>query len=370
MWFGVTLRTLHVPEVQDTLGALVEQLWHLLGGLPGKETLQYVRMSSDMRPLHPWTDDQVWVAVERKRNGAQNGATTSPDDLLLPEWKALTTPPQGEGTDDFRLVEVMPPPAYRQQIARVVLVERLRAVQTLIGFTRIDSPSNFADPGEIPEVQRARLSRGREKWVPAVEVRGEGIFLQFDEQNLQAWLNRPELRAADAAFLQAHTEWRRKRDVPYPSENYPGLRFVLLHAFAHALMRQLSLECGYSMASLTERIYARAADKPNGPMAGLLIYTSAADSEGTLGGLVSLGQPETLERHIRSALQQMELCASDPHCSEHSVEMEDGTLHGACCHACLFAPESSCERNNRYLDRALLVPTVERSNLAFFGSPS
>jgi hypothetical protein len=49
---------------------------------------------------------------------------------------------------------------------------------------------------------------------------------------------------------------------------------------------------------------------------------------------------------------------------------EDGSLHGACCRACLFAPEASCERNNRYLDRSLLVPTGERSDLTFCGSTS
>ena len=44
-------------------------------------------------------------------------------------------------------------------------------------------------------------------------------------------------------------------------------------------------------------------------MAGVLIYTAAPDSEGTLGGLVSLGKPETLERHLDQALDNMRLRA-------------------------------------------------------------
>ncbi len=371
MWFGVTLRTLHVPEAQDELGALVDKLWHFFEDETDKSVLRVLRKVKEMSPLQPYSDDEVWAAVERKRNSAGSGASsTIIDDILVPEWRALSSPPKSEGTDDFRLTEVDPPPAYTPQIGRVVLVERLRAVQTLIGFTRIDSPSNFADPGEIPEVQRAPLSRNKPKWVPAVEVRGEGIFIQFDELALESWLQRSEVQEADEKFHTAHARWRKSHGIPYPWANYPGLRYVLLHTFAHALMRQLSLECGYSMASLTERIYAREADAPHGPMAGVLISTAASDSEGTLGGLVSLGQPQTLERHIKAALAHMELCASDPHCAEHGVAMEDGSLHGACCHACLFAPESSCERNNRYLDRAVLVPTVERSDLAFFGTPA
>jgi hypothetical protein len=131
-------------------------------------------------------------------------------------------------------------------------------------------------------------------------------------------------------------------------------------------MRQLALECGYGMASLRERIYALEPTDDDGPMAGVLLYTAAADSEGTLGGLVSLGRPDELERHIDVALEAMRLCASDPHCAEHTVRMEGHGLHGASCHACLFAPETACERGNRYLDRATLVGTVERDTLAFF----
>ena len=89
-------------------------------------------------------------------------------------------------------------------------------------------------------------------------------------------------------------------------------------------------------------------------MAGVLIYTAASDSEGTLGGLCALGEPDKLRRHIRRALEKMSLCASDPLCSEHLVGSGE-TLHGASCHACSFLPETSCERGNKYLDRSALV---------------
>ena len=102
-------------------------------------------------------------------------------------------------------------------------------------------------------------------------------------------------------------------------------------------------------------------------MAGLLIYTSAPDSEGTLGGLVSIGEPETLGRHIAQALEAAHLCAGDPLCAEHPPSQSGRTLHATACHACLFAPETSCERGNKYLDRSTLVNTVERDDLAFFG---
>jgi len=83
--------------------------------------------------------------------------------------------------------------------------------------------------------------------------------------------------------------------------------------------------------------------------------------------LVSLGEPQFLERHLDQALDAMRLCASDPLCAEHHPYREGTTLHGAACHACLFAPETSCERGNKYLDRSVLVPTVEKNDLSFFG---
>ena len=112
-------------------------------------------------------------------------------------------------------------------------------------------------------------------------------------------------KAADGVFLEAHQRWRIARKLEPPHEFYPGVRFVVLHSFAHALIRQLSVECGYTTASLRERIYSRNPGEEEPEMAGVLIYTAAPDSEGTLGGLVSLGKPETLERHLDQALDNM-----------------------------------------------------------------
>jgi hypothetical protein len=141
---------------------------------------------------------------------------------------------------------------------------------------------------------------------------------------------------------------------------------VLLLSLAHALIRQVAVECGYTAASIRERIFARPPGGDRGPMAGVLLYTAAPDSEGTLGGLVALGEPGALGRHLDQALEAMALCASDPLCTEHHPIKDGLTLHGAACHACLFLPETSCERGNKYLDRSVLVSTVETDGLAFF----
>ncbi len=130
-----------------------------------------------------------------------------------------------------------------------------------------------------------------------------------------------------------------------------SLRYVLPHSLAHALIRQFALECGYTCASIRERIYSRPPGGDREVMAGVLLSTAAPDSEGTLGGLVRLGEPKTFGRHLDQALEAMRPCTSDPLCAEHHPLRDGLTLHGAACHACLFLPETSCERGNKYLDR-------------------
>ena len=243
-------------------------------------------------------------------------------------------------------------------------MEKLREVRALVGFSRIESPSDYDNPAAFPASQRARLSRTQPTWVPASEIRGEGLFFHFKEDLIQQWVAR--VSGLDGVFLEAHKRGRIARKLEPPQEFYPSVRFVLLHSFAHAIIRQFAVECGYATAALRERIYSRSPGEDEPKMAGVLIYTAAPDSEGTLGGLVSFGKPETLERHLDQALDSMRLCASDPLCAEHHPYRDGNTLHAASCHACLFAPETSCERGNKYLDRAVLVSTAERSDLAFF----
>jgi len=103
------------------------------------------------------------------------------------------------------------------------------------------------------------------------------------------------------------------------------------------------------------------------PSAAPETYTVRTISGFSSIGVARLGEPQGLGRHIRCALEAMTLCASDPLCAEHDPPQDGLTLHAAACHACLFSAETSCERGNRYLDRSVLVETVHRADLAFFG---
>jgi hypothetical protein len=361
-WFPVTLSALSMPTTTDQLAQRVDAHWGMLQNAANLQNVGLLRQIGQLQSFAQYTDEQIWEMLQRKRDGLLE-ATHEHTDLKGPEWEVFSCPDPSRNNDHLQLREVDPPSAYTTYFDKVVLVERLREVRALTGFTRIESPGDYNDLGELPEEKRAPLSRTAPVWVPTCQVRGEGIFIQFCEPLIESWVQR--LADLDQEFREAHRQWRTIRKLE-PDAGYPTLRYVLLHSLAHALIRQLSLECGYTTASIRERIYSRPPGGDQQPMAGLLIYTAAPDSEGTLGGLVSLGEPQSLERHLDQALEAIRLCASDPLCAEHHPYRDGLTLHGAACHACLHAPETSCERGNKYLDRSVLVPTVEQKHVAFF----
>ena len=102
-------------------------------------------------------------------------------------------------------------------------------------------------------------------------------------------------------------------------------------------------------------------------MAGILIYTSAGDAEGTLGGLVREAQLDRMLPTLVKALQTAEWCSSDPLCRE-SGGQGIGGLNLAACHACALVPETSCVLSNRLLDRTLLLGSPAAPTTGFFSS--
>ena len=363
-WFPLVMSALSIPRAADHLAILVEEHWKDLKDIPSLDVAKYVTAASRMPALVEFSAEDIWAAIQVKRQASTE--EVSPEtDLLSPEWDVLIHPHAATVSNDFEIAEVAPPHGYEHLFQKTVVLEKVREVRALFGFTRIESKGDFVDAAVVDDRRETRLCRNSPTWLPASEVRGEGIFLQFCEDVLHTWETSSEVRRLEQAFLEAHCMWRTYRKQYPPDANFPGIRYVLIHSLSHALMRQISLECGYTGASLRERLYCKTATSEHGPMAGILIYTAASDSEGTLGGLVALGQPASLGRHIQQAMESMRLCASDPLCSDHLPEGNARGIHGACCHACLFAPETSCELGNRYLDRNVLVETFSERGTSY-----
>lgn len=359
-WFPVTLSALAIPQFGDALSQIVADGWSLLSNIQDEAVLDPVitalKNAGQLPGIERFPVEEIWDAIQRHRNGDQEEEAR---DLKAPEWAVLSADPLPSGHEDFKTKLVEVPKGFESSFERVVLLERLREVNALIGFTRIEAPD---EGGGDQSAERAPIGRGSLDWAPASQVRGEGIFIEFKRDVLEAWEKKPEVQAVLDGLLAGHRGWRNRRGLD-PNEKFPGLRFIMLHTLAHVLIRELALECGYNAASIRERIYADMEDGED--QAGILIYTAAADSDGTLGGLVDLGNPANLGPIIQQALRRARICASDPLCSEHDPKTDQSTS-GAACHACTLVSETSCEVGNRYLDRSLIVETVDNKKAEFF----
>ncbi len=221
-------------------------------------------------------------------------------------------------------------------ISDIVLVDRLRDVRAALGFRRY-TPDAELKPA-VPFTPHER------KWLPAVEGYGEGVFLRFDPQAVAAWAKQEEVQRRGDALLTHQNASNLGNRLHIVSPEY-----VLLHTFAHLLMRELAFGSGYAAASIRERIYCES----DGDY-GVFIYTTSSDVEGTLGGLVRQGEPRHLGLAIVRALEEGAWCPNDPVCIESEPQSIDG-LNLAACHACSLASETSCESQNLLLDRAMVV---------------
>jgi Domain of unknown function (DUF1998) len=363
-WFPITLSALAIPVAGDTVTQKVQDGWEFFQDLNSEAeiavTVRTLKRSGALPGIDQYSNAAIWNAVQTVRNGSENSGVTA-DDIKGPEWRVLTSPNPPTDWPHFLAKSVAVPAEFTREIAGVLLLERLREVNALLGFTRVDAPEETGTPED--RSPRASLAPSPPTWVPATEVHGEGVFLTFSEKALQDWEKWPGVQRRARSLRLGHRGWRAARKLD--DSEFPGVRYAMLHTLSHLLIRELALECGYNAASIRERIYANTEGEE--PQAGILIYTAAADSDGTLGGLVELGRPQNLGRLLALALNRAGICSSDPLCSEHDPA-KDRTLHAAACHACSFVSETSCEKGNRYIDRALLVPTLEASDTAFFSS--
>jgi len=363
-WFPIIRDAISIPDPLAPLDAVVSDLWSVFRAVESVEDLKAARKFNPEidRRLVSFQVGDVMNAVRRLRAAP---LPASDPDVLGPEWKVFVSRPVD--IEELRTRHSGIPTGHSRRLSATVIAERIRKVTALCGFTRVDSLEDDDEPTELV-VRRAPLTRGTTTWVPAAESRGEGLLIRIDEAAVVAWEQATTGHGRIDRLRDSVIAWRVQRGL-VPDRGLPSSRFLLLHSLSHALIHQVALECGYATASLAERVYSRAPNEGD-PMAGVLIYTAAPDSEGTLGGLVALGEDVVMGRILTEALQRASLCSSDPFCSEQEPDDEQGTaLHGAACHTCLFLPETCCSHANRSLDRSVLVPTLGLTDLAYFHLP-
>ena len=255
-------------------------------------------------------------------------------------------------------------PLIRKLISKVSLVETLTVTRALVGFTRLNPEYNDS---KTMDERRKVLSRKNLDWTLASQMVGEGIFIDFDEACLKEWAMRPEVVSRMKAMQRNLDKSRTSRNLP-PKALNPN--YVAVHTFSHLLLLGISEVCGYTAASLRERIYCQSFLDDDGSedfedMHGLLIYTASASGDGSLGGLVRSGEPGRFEDIVLNALQKATWCSDDPVCIESSGQGLD-SCNLAACYNCALLPETACENGNKFLDRGLVVGTLDESRTGLF----
>ncbi len=332
----------------------------------------------DVFTLAPMLSQELKESIDEIKKELQV-LTTIPDDdeasisteeeYRFQEYQAFTK--DIEIDEDFKkdfLIERVDGDGYGiPMLKNLILAKRLREIRVQTGFSRIKPPSTHDETGqEIPEDDRIEpvsvSENKRIHWYPGYEVRGEGIFLEFDYDKLHNWAKTKGVEQRVSRLL------KRSDNNPDYFGTFDSLstEFVTLHSLAHALIKQLSFECGYSSSALRERIYCSSSNSLS-KMAGILIYTAEGDSDGTMGGLVRQGRPDLFKTTFKAAIKQSEWCSSDPLCIESEAQGFLG-LNLAACHACSMLPETSCESLNRYLDRGLLIGDLDHPDIGLFSA--
>lgn len=362
-WFPQVLSVLSIPERGAAVDTVVRELWDDLQIVNDAAGLAFIKGKPKVAAaLAPFDDDEVLTAI----GNAKGISAVSERSVKEIELEAILAAPEGFGDDvpvnpDFH-ARRLPDGVWRRSqrtvgVEAVIQLHRLREVVALAGFTRFEAVTPDIHGEYETDVERAAIAL-EPSWFPAVENRGEGVFVRLRTGAVNAWLERPAVRDRLDGLVKGHLEWAQRRKSARP---FPGGPYVLLHTLSHLLIQSLAMQCGYPASSLRERIYTEE------DRYGLLIYTGSPDAEGTLGGLVQ--QARRIDEHLTRALEAGGLCSNDPTCPEHAPgnSMTDRYLHGAACHGCALVAETSCEMRNDHLDRALVVPVLGMPDAAFFG---
>lgn len=370
-WFPASISLLVMPTMQKRS---VSDLVELVKALP--EMIRESATNQEQMPLilmlmggqlgintDGISPEDLWEAFKFAKDNAatvNSAEYEDPNYLLAPEWQVMKNSElfkEISEKSEFKLQSQGKPALLTTIVDEVVAVNRLKRVNAFVGFTRVDPEDRIGDATE----RLVRISRSESPtWVPATDDRGEGVFLRFNEKVVVDWEKRILNSSRwDALRLSHQRNFNRRLSASAvkvdPDSKLPQPRYWALHTLSHILIREMAMHSGYGAASLVERIYGWSTNSEREGAAGILISTTSADSEGTLGGLVELSLPETITKLIKSGLTRADRCSSDPLCAGKLPVAPEDVLHGSACHFCLFVSETSCEKSNRFLDRAMVL---------------
>lgn len=371
VYYPITVSAITLPDaesVKDAKDFIENNKSKIEQNLQNGKSLQLYYQAAEMINELSFSENIFVETYNRLYKTDSTDSDFKSHQLLRDEYNALCEKEANDEDKNFKIKEVEVPVKYKNYISKIRLVKKLREVQVLKGFNRIlpeFSPNdgsirdNFGIVNEPYYVQISDDSTHKNKanWLPAIQLIGEGIFIELNQNTIQEWEEKASVRYAKMKKALETDQTGEKLKEKF-SEQY-----VLLHTLSHLLIRQLAYDCGYNTASLKEKIYStlNILNKSTGKyerdkkeMAGILIYTASSDSDGSLGGLVRQGETENFERLMDNTLENAYWCSNDPVCCE-SKNQGYRSLNYAACHACALLPETSCEAFNTLLDRASVI---------------
>lgn len=363
VWFADTRSSIHIPTVDEAITRCIRSILDRYYDKLRKQrsndewNREHINTLAEIEGIDKAILYNAFVAHENFMGGITKATEEVPEEeYRLAEYKVLIKS-SGSDAQDFHS-QNFPISNYDQVIRKyfnsISLVPKLRETRAFIGFSRLE-------PNEAPISERKKMLRsGNENWIPAIEVYGEGIFFEFNAEQLQRWAKESSVAARIDKLNGAYQSSNFSRQ----ENGHLRPEFVLIHTFAHLLINQLSFDCGYGSSAIRERIYCEKTSNDY-DMYGVLLYTASGDSEGSLGGLVRQGETGRIEDTIVDAIKNALWCTSDPICIQ-SVGQGPESCNLAACHNCSLLPETCCECGNRLLDRGMAVGTLEDSSSGFF----
>lgn len=374
VYFSQVRSSIYLPQWENSVDRhLVEVLeknwrWLTSGMVDGKfdrmrfELVAEQKFNPDKRDFYT---EKLLDAATKRISGAESSATDDSEEKYRKmEYDAILGEAGGENQDFFVTKNQANTydnseinGAISNGFKSIGLLHKLRETRAFVGFSRW-----LPDDGKTLTEKKNFIKLGqRIEWLPAVVVRGEGVFFEFNEKRLKEWA------AKDAVIKRANflsDNYNRPRELKGQKRREIKPEFILIHTFAHLVINQFSYECGYGSSALRERIYCNL-EFPNEIMNGVLIYTASGDSEGSLGGLVRQGKQGNLETIVYNAIENARWCSSDPICID-SHGQGPNSCNLAACHNCSLLPETCCEESNMLLDRAMLIGELDNPSIGYF----
>jgi len=210
-YFPQVVSVLSLPDRGNAVEMAVRELWEDLQIVDAGADLAFLKKKPKIAErLAAFVDDEVLSAIREAKSGR-------PDEKPVKqvELQALLAAPEGFGDDvpvdpNFH-ARRLPDQAWRRSarsdgIKAVIQLHRLREVLALVGFTRFEAVTPDINGEYETDVERAQIAL-EPSWFPAVENRGEGLFIQLRAKAVMDWLARPSVKRRLDALATGHLQW-------------------------------------------------------------------------------------------------------------------------------------------------------------------